>query len=49
MKNGTIFFPSLNVIKGEILPYGSKGIIRRYNYWSDPKLSPGIVVMKRTT
>ena len=42
-------FPSLNVIKGKILPYDSKGIIRRYNYRSYPNLSPGIVVIIRIT
>ena len=25
-------FQSLNVINGKMLPYGSKGIIRHYNY-----------------
>ena len=40
-------FPSLNVINGEILPYGSKGILSNYHYRSDTKLGPGIVEMIR--
>ena len=36
-------FPSLNVINGETSPYTSKGILRNYHYWSDPKLGSGIV------
>ena len=36
-------FPSLNVIKGEILPYISKVILKYYHYRSDPKLGPAIV------
>ena len=35
-------FTSLNVINGKTFPYASKGIIRHYNYWSDPKLGPYI-------
>ena len=40
-------FPSLNVIHGKTYPYGRKGIPRHYHYWSDPKLSPGIVAIRR--
>ena len=40
-------FPSLNVIKGKILPNGSKGILRHYHYRSDPKLGPGIVAVRK--
>ena len=40
-------FPSLNVIKGEILPYGSKEIPRHYHYRSDPELVPGVVAIRR--
>ena len=36
-------FPSLNVIKVKILPYGIKGVLRHYYYRSYPKLGPGIV------
>ena len=39
-------FPSLNVINGKTLPYKSKGILRHYNYQSDPKLGPGIVAIR---
>ena len=42
-------FPPLNVIRGEISPYGSKGIIRHYHYRSDPKIGPGIVTIRRIT
>ena len=41
-------FPSLNVINGKKPPYESKGILRHYNYWSDPKLGPAIVEITRT-
>ena len=41
-------FSSLKVINGKTSPYGSKGIIRHYHYWSDPKLGPGIVAIIRT-
>ena len=40
-------FTSLNVINGKTFPYASKGILRHYHYWSDPKLSPGIVAIRR--
>ena len=40
-------FLSLNVIKGEILSYGSKEILRYYHYQSDPKLGSGIVAIGR--
>ena len=33
-------------MNGKALPYGSKGIIRNYNYRSDPKLGPGIVAIR---
>ena len=36
-------FTSLNVINGKTYPYGSKGILIYYNYWSDPKLGSVIV------
>ena len=36
-------FALLNVINGKILLFASKGILRHYHYWSDPKLGPGIV------
>ena len=39
-------FPSLNVINGKKLPYGSKGNLRQYHYRSDPKLGPGIVEIR---
>ena len=42
-------FPSLNFIKGKISPYGIKGILRHYQYCSDPKLGPGIVIIRRIT
>ena len=42
-------FPSFHVIKGKILPYGSKEILRNYHYRSDPKLGPGIVAIRRIT
>ena len=35
--------PSLYVINIKSAPYGSKGVLRHYNYRSDPKLVPGIV------
>ena len=35
-------FLSLNVINGKASPYGSKGILRHYHYWSDPKFGLGI-------
>ena len=38
-------FPSLNDINGKTSTYGSKGIIRKYCYRSDPKLGPGIVAI----
>ena len=40
-------FPSLNVINGKKSPYASKGILRHYHYWSDPRLCPGIVSIIR--
>ena len=40
-------FPSLNVINGKSWPYESKGIIRHNHYWSDRKLGPGIVAIRR--
>ena len=40
-------FPSLNVINGKTYPYGSKGILRHYHYPSDPKLGPGIFVIRK--
>ena len=40
-------FPSLNFINGKKLPYSSKGILRHYHYRSDPKLSTGIVAIRR--
>ena len=36
----------MNVIRGEISPYGSKGIQRHEHYHSDPKLGPGIVAIR---
>ena len=42
-------FPPLNVINGKILPYGSKGILKHYCYWSDLKLGPAIVTIRRIT
>ena len=44
--NNKIFI-SLNVIKGKILPYGSKGILRLYHYRSYPKFGPGIVAITK--
>ena len=38
---------SLNFINGKTYPYGSKVILRHYNFQSDPKLGPGIVVIRR--
>ena len=40
-------FPSLNVIKYKTSPYGSKGVLRNYNYCSDPKLVLRIVVIRK--
>ena len=40
-------FPSLNVINGKTFSYASKGILRHYHYWYDPKLVPGIVAIRR--
>ena len=36
-------FTSLNVIIGKTSSYTSKGILRNYHYWSDPKLGPGFI------
>ena len=41
------FFPSLNVINGKTSPYVSKGILRNFNYRSDPKLVMSIVEIRR--
>ena len=38
-------FPSLNIIYLESSPYGSKGVIIKYHYQSDPKLGLGVVVI----
>ena len=40
--------PSLNLIKGKISPFISKGILRHCHYRSDPKLGAGIVEIRRT-
>ena len=42
-------FPSLNVINGKRSPYSIKEILRHYHYWSDPKLGPGVVAIRRIT
>ena len=39
-------FSCLNVVNGKTSPYGSKGIIIHYHYWSDPKIGPGIVAIR---
>ena len=44
--DGTKTFPSLNVINGKTHTYRSKGILRHYNYWSDPKLGLVIVAIR---
>ena len=44
--DGTKTIPSLNVINGKILPYGSKGILRHDYYSSDPKLGPVVVSIR---
>ena len=41
--------PSLNCIDGKSSPYGSKGVLRHYHYWSDPKLGPGVVEIRINT
>ena len=38
--------PSLNVINGKTYPYGSRGILRHYHYFSDTKLGTGIVAIR---
>ena len=40
-------FSSLNVINGKTQPYISKGFLRNYHYWSDPKLVPVIFSIRR--
>ena len=40
-------FQPLNFINGKTYPYGSKGILRNYQYRSDPKLGPVIVEIRR--
>ena len=49
MRSNNKRFPWLNVIKGKISPYGSKGVLRHYNYHSYPKWVPGIVEIIRIT
>ena len=44
--DGKKLFPWMNVIKGKILPFGIKEILRHYYYRSDPKLGPGIVSIR---
>ena len=39
-------FPSLNALNGKTFPYKRKVIIRHYHYWSSPKISPGIFVIR---
>ena len=39
----------MNLNKGKISPYGSKGILIHYHFRSDPKLGSGIVVIGRIT
>ena len=41
-------FPSLNTIIGKTASYGSKGVLRQYNYRSDPNLCLSIVALGRT-
>ena len=41
MRRNSKLFPSLNVVNGKTLPYASKGIIKHYHYFSDPKLGFG--------
>ena len=40
-------FLSLNVSNGKSSSYVSKDILRHYHHCSDPKLGPGIVVIRR--
>ena len=40
-------FPLLNIINYKPYPYGSEGIQRHYNYWSDTKLGRGIFEIKK--
>ena len=42
MKWNNKLFSSLNIINGKTFPYSSKGILRHYHYWSDPKL--GLII-----
>ena len=37
---------SLNLINGISSTYEINGILRQYNYWSDPKLGLGIVLIR---
>ena len=39
-------FSSLNVVNWKPAPYGSKGVIKQYNYRSDTRLGPGIVSIR---
>ena len=34
------------LLMAKTYPYGSKGVLRNYHYWSDPKLSPDIVSIR---
>ena len=49
MKYNNKLSPSFNVINGKTSPYGIKENKRRYHYWSNPKLGPGIVAIRRIT
>ena len=43
-------YPSfLNTLNCRILPYGSKIIVRNHQYWSNPKLGPGIFEIRIIT
>ena len=39
----------IKFINGKYSTYESKGIIRHYHYHSDPKLGPGIAVIRKVT
>ena len=40
-------FTSLSFINGKTYPHGSSCFLRNYNFWSDPKLCPGIFAIRR--
>ena len=42
-------FSSLNVNNGKSSTYGSKGVLRQYDYWLDQTLGPGILSNKNNS